>query len=301
LENVILNKDIVRIDQNAFNIMAEGVTTKAKVNLEVCEKLEYIGSYAFQGCEGIETLQLPKTIKSIGKYAFASTAAYTNFMEQAAKTENEADHYWISEGILIAAYVPSGKTEIRVPDGVKVIAGAVFCGWDNAYFPDDLTTLSASGVSKYNITYNIKELYLPEGLEIIDNMAFFRMSGIEKVDLPSTLRVIGDNSFGLCSALAEVSGGENLEEIGDGAFSYAESLKEFVMPESMQTVGSGVFEGCSALKTVYFPKNLATLGAAMFDSTCTSLTQVYFNASVRPRVYFVLGSLMQEVKVNYYK
>jgi len=301
LENVTLNKDVVRIDDNAFNILAEGITTKAKVNLEICEKLEYIGAYAFQGCEGIEAFHLPKTIKSVGEYAFASTAAYTNFMEQAAKAENEADRYLISEGVLLAAYIPEGETAIRVPEGVKVIAGAVFCGWDNPYIPEDLTTLSASGVSKYNITYSVKELYLPEGLESIDSMAFFRMSGVEKVVLPSTLRVIGKGAFGLCSEIVEVSGGENLEEIGDTAFSYAQSLKEFKMPESVQNVGISVFEGCSALKTVYLPEGLENPGSTLFDSSCTSLTQVYMNPAARPRVYFVLGSLAQQVQVNYYK
>ncbi len=301
LENIILNKELIRIDQNAFNILTDGMTTKAKVNLEVCENLEYIGSYAFQGCEGIETIHLPKNIKTIGEYAFVSTAAHTNFMEQAAKAENEADRYWISEGVLLAAYVAEGQTAIHVPSGVRLIAGAVFCGWDNAYIPDDLTTLSASGVSKYNISYNVKELYLPEGLEIIDSMAFFRMDCVEKVVLPSTLRVIGDNAFGLCANLSEISGGENLEEIGDYAFSYAESLKEFTMPDNVKAVGVGVFEGCSGLKTVYFPKNLENPGSVLFDSSCISLTQVYFNAAVRPRVYFVLGSLAQEVKVDYYK
>ena len=301
LENIVLNKDVIRIDQNAFNILAEGVTTKAKVNLEICEKLEYIGSYAFQGCEGIETISLPKSIKTIGEYAFAATAAYTNFMEKAAKAENEADRYWISEGVLLAAYVAEGQTAIHVPEGVRIIAGAVFCGWDNAYLPDDLTTLSASGVSKYNITYNVKELYLPEGLEVIDSMAFFRMDGVEKIVLPTTLRVIGSNAFGLCGTLAEISGGDNLEEIGDSAFSYAGSLKEFRMPANVKTVGISVFEGCSALKTVYFPETLENPGTALFDSSCTSLTQVYFNPAVRPRIYFVLGSLTQQVQVNYYK
>ena len=301
LENVILNKDLIRIDQNAFNIVVDGVTTTANVNIEICEKLEYIGSYAFQGCAGIETVSLPKTIKSIGEYAFSTTGAYVTFMEQAAKAENEADRYWISEGVLLGVYVADGQTEIHVPDGVRVIAGAVFCGWDDATVPDDLSVLGVTGITKYNITYNVKELYLPEGLEVIDSVAFFRMDSIEKLNLPSTLRVIGNNAFGLCTKISEISGGENLEEIGDSAFSNMASLKEYTMPETVKIVGESVFEGCSALKTVYFPKNLEVFGASLFDSSCTSLAQVYFNANVRPRIYFVLGSLSQAVKVDYYK
>ena len=301
LENVILNQDLIRIDQSAFNVLMDGITTKTKVNLEDCVNLEYIGAYAFQGCSGIETINLPESIESIGEYAFVSTKAYTDFMEQASKTEKEEDRYWISSGVLLAAYVAEGQEAIHVPEGIRMIAGGVFCGWDSPYIPEDLEELSPSGVTKYNITYSVKELYLPEGLEIIESVAFFRMDCVEKVVLPSTLQVIGANAFALCSKLSEISGGENLTEIRDSAFSNASSLKEFTIPSSVKTIGNSLFEGCSSLKTVYFPENLVDFGASMFDSSCTSLSQVYFNPAVRPYVYFVLGSLTHEVHVNYYK
>jgi hypothetical protein len=301
LENVILNKELVRIEQNAFNVVADGTTSKTKVNLEICENLKYVGAYAFQGCSGIETINLPETIESVGEYAFVSTKAYKDFMEQAAKAEKEEDRYWISSGVLLAAYVAEGQEAIHVPEGIRMIAGAVFCGWDSPYIPEDLKELAPSGVTKYNITYNVKELYLPEGLEIIESAAFFRMDCVEKVVLPSTLRVIGTNAFGLCSKLSEISGGENLEEIRDSAFSNASSLKEFTMPSSVKTVGNSLFEGCISLKTVHFSENLVDFGASMFDSSCVSLSQVYFNPAVRPYIYFVLGSLTHEVHVNYYK
>ena len=301
LTDVILNKDLVRIDQDAFNVFVDGMETSTKVNLEVCENLEYIGGYAFQGCKGIENISLPSSIKSIGEYAFMSTNAHTNFMEQAAKAEKEEDRYWISSGVLLGAYVAEGQTAIHVPDGVRIIAGAALCGWDNPYIPEDPSELSASGASKYNITYNIKELYLPEGLEAIENMAFFRMDCVEKVELPSTVRLIGSNAFGLCSSLTEISGGESLEEIGDYAFSYADSLTQFKMPAGVKKVGNSLFEGCASLKTVYFSENLVDIGASVFDSSCTALTQVYFNPSVRPHIYFVLGSISHGLSVNYYK
>ncbi|MBQ3489354.1 MAG: leucine-rich repeat domain-containing protein [Clostridia bacterium] len=300
LEDIVLNKDLISIDQTAFNIMVEGIDTKAKVNFNDCKNLEYIGSYAFQGCKGLETVNLPQSIKTVGEYAFSSTGAYTNFMEKASKSENEADRYWISNGVLLAAYVAEGQTAIHVPEGVKIISGAVFCGWDSAYIPDDLTGLSAAGVTKYNISYHVKELYLPEGLEIIEDRAFYRLDSVKKVVLPSSLRVIGASAFGLCSSLSDISGGTGLEEVREAAFSYNTSLKQFKFSPNVKTIGASIFEGCTALKTVYFPENLETPGIMLFDSTCTSLNQVYFNEAVRPRIYFVLGSLSHEVHVDYY-
>ena len=301
LKNITLNKDIVRIDDGAFNLLVSTTISSAKVNLEDCTKLEYIGSYAFQGCNGIEKVTLSPTVTHIGEYAFESTKAQTSFIEAAAKATEEKDRYWIVGDVLLSAYVAEGQTAVHIPEGVKIIAGSALCGWDSAYAPEDTTGLSDSGVSKFNITNKVTELYLPEGLESIGNMAFFRMACIETVDLPSTLRVIGANAFYFCTELANVTGGENLQELGDYAFCYCTSLTRFQIPDSVTELGANVFVGCSSLKTVYLPKTLEAPASSLFDETCSSLAQIYVNASVRPRIYFILGPLQQAINVDYYK
>ncbi len=301
LKNITLNKDIVRIDDGAFNLLVSNKISSAKVNLEDCTKLEYIGAYAFQGCNGIEELTLSSTVKHIGEYAFESTKAQTSFIEAAAKATEEKDRYWIVGNILLSAYVAEGQTAVHIPEGVKIIAGSALCGWDSAYAPEDTTGLSVSGISKFNISNKVTELYLPEGLETIGNMAFFRMACIETVDLPSTLRVIGSNAFYFCTELTGVTGGENLQELRDYAFCYCPSLTTFRIPDSVTELGANVFAGCSSLKTVHLPKALENPSASLFDESCTSLAQVYVNASVRPRIYFILGPLQQAVNVDYYK
>ncbi len=301
LKSITLNKDIVRIDDGAFNLLVSSKIASADVNLEDCTQLEYIGSYAFQGCNGIEDVVLPVSIKHIGEYAFESTKAQTNFIEAASKATEEKDRYWIVGNILLSAYVAEGQTAVHIPEGVKIIAGSALCGWDSAYAPEDTTGLSAAGASKFNITNKVTELYLPDGLEIIGNMAFFRMACIEKIDLPSTLTEIGSNAFYFCTKLAEVTGGENLKEINDYAFCFCASLTKFQVPENVDTLGANVFAGCSSLKTVYLPKTFDAPSASLFDESCTSLAQIFVNASIRPRIYFVLGPIQQAINVDYYK
>ena len=301
LKNITLNHDLIRVDDGAFNLFVTSAVASAKVNLENCTQLEYIGSYAFQGCYGIENLALPDSVTHIGEYAFESTKAQSNFFDAAAKATEEKDRYWIIGDILLGAYVAEGQTAIHIPEGVKIIAGSALGGWDSAYTPDDTEGLSASGASKYHITNNVTELYLPEGVEIIGNMAFFRMACLKKVDLPSTLRVIGANAFYYCTELAKVTGGEGVTEIGDAAFCYCASLTKYEMPESVKSLGANVFAACSSLKTVSLPRNIENPGSSLFDETCTSLTQIYVDKSVRARIYYVLGSLTQSISVDYYK
>lgn len=301
LKSITLNKDLVRIDNSAFNLLVSSRIARATVNIEDCTKLEYIGNYAFQGCAGIETLELPASVTTIGEYAFSYTQAQTNFLETAAKATEEKDRYWIQGDILLLAYIADGQTAIHVPDGVKIIAGGAFCGWDSVEVPSDTSNLLPSGVTKYNITYSVTELYLPESVEVIGSMAFFRMANVEKIELPSSIRVIGDSAFYLCSKLSSITGGENVQEIGDYAFCYCSSLTKITLPDNVTTLGANVFSGCSALKTVYLPKNMEYSGSTLFDESCSSLMQVYVNAAIRPRIYYVLGTLPQSISVDYYK
>ena len=66
-------------------------------------------------------------------------------------------------------------------------------------------------------------------------------------------------------------------------------------------MGTGVFSGCSALKTVRLPKVMENPGSLLFDESCSSLAQIYTDSAVRPRIYFILGSIPQSIKVDYYK
>ncbi|MBQ8497424.1 MAG: leucine-rich repeat domain-containing protein [Clostridia bacterium] len=302
LKNVTLPSTLTHIKDNAFNVYVEGIETLGAIDLSSCDGLIQIGNYAFYGCTGIETIDLPDTVTEVGEYAFAVTKAYDKFLETASKAEEEKDRYLISgDGILLAAFVADGQTALHIPEGVKMIAGSVFCGWDSAYVPSNTEGLSLSGVSKYNLTYSIKEVYLPEGLESIGNMAFFRMISLEKLDFPDSLRVIGMDAFGFCEALTSISGGNNVEEIQDYAFRYCASIPHFNFSSNTKTIGSNIFEGCASLQTVRFPKGVADIGSDIFSDACASLTQITISPEARPRIYSVLGTITQSVDVVYYE
>ena len=301
LREVTLPASLEIVSDNAFNVFVEGIDTPAKIDISVCEKLSYIGNYAFFGCKGLETIVLPDTVREIGEYAFGVTGAIDNFLEKASAAEDEKDRYLIlGDGILVTAYVADGQTAVNVPEGVKMIAGSAFCGWDNSFVPNDTEGLSHSGASKYNITFNVKTLTLPEGLEKIGNMAFFRMSELEKVVFPSTLTEIGSDAFGFCNALSSISGGENLETIGDIAFRYCDSIPHFSFSSNTKNIGDNIFEGCSSLQTVRLPEGLADPGTSLFNDACTSLSRVSLDKAARPRIYSILGTVMQSVDVVYY-
>lgn len=301
LKSVSLPSTLERIENNAFYVYSSSYTSQANISLENCSRLEYIGSYAFYGCTGIEKILLPESVDYVGAYAFAVTKAYDQFMESAKDKENENDRYLIvGDGVLLAAYVRNGQTSVTIPEGVRVIAGSAFCGWDTAYVPEDTSQLSTSGISKYNLSYQVTSVVLPSTLETICDSAFFRMMQITEIVFPESLTTIGNSAFSFCSSLSDISGGANIAEIGSDAFSFCTSLKFFRFSQNTVSIGAGVFAGCSALEGVYFPQGLAFIGEEQFADGCTSLVEIRISPEARPRIYSITGNLSQNIQVNYY-
>lgn len=299
LQTVTLPSTLERIEESAFYVYTDGYSSQTAVSLENCTRLEYVGNYAFYGCQGMDEIWLPDSVDYVGAYAFAVTGAYDGFLES-VKDAEDAQFFVVGDGVLITAYVPNGVTSVEIPEGIKIVGGAALCGWDTAYIPADDEELSISGRSKYNLSYKVQQLSLPSTVETICDSAFFRMTKIQEIVLPDSLKYIGASAFAYCENLSELTGGMNVEQVGDNAFSYCTSIGSFHFYPNTVKIGNGVFAGCSALVTVEFPEELAYPGEDMFTDGCTALREIYLAPEARPRIYTIVGSITQDVRVRYY-
>ena len=300
LKSVTLPSTLVSISDNAFNVYMEGAETAVAVDLSACRALESIGHYAFYGCSGITEMDLPETVNYVGEYAFAMTGAQTKFF---ADHEGQAENDFLitGDGVLLFAYIADEKTEIIIPDGVKVIAGAAFSGWDTAIVPENVDQLSASGKTKYNLSYTITSITLPDTLEAICGSAFYRVLGVKSLVLPESLTFVDSYAFAFCEGLTSLSGGGNIEKIGDYAFYYCKSIPAFRFSSNTKEIGDSVFNGCAALKTVYFPENAEFIGENIFAEGCSSLTGINLAQKEKSRIYAIVGAMTGNLKVAYYE
>jgi hypothetical protein len=123
-----------------------------------------------------------------------------------------------------------------------------------------------------------------------------------EVVIPDDIRAIVGGAFDDCPHVISVTASENAApiEIHLYAFNGATSLETVNLPNLTAMYGSA-FEDCPALKTVYLPTSFDVPTASLFDESCTALSKVYVNASVRPCIYFLLGPIQQTISVDYYK
>lgn len=162
----------------------------------VPEGVVSIAKRAFQACKFLKTLSLPKSLSNIEKDLVSSWA----------QEVSPFVYSWSISKIEVAA----GNTTYKSVDGVVLTA--------------DGKQLVVCPVGK---TGDVNGLYtIPNGVEIITNVAFSTNIKIKKLIFPTTLKEIKPYAFYRCYELMTVTIPKSVTEIGVSAFSACEKLTE---------------------------------------------------------------------------
>ena len=220
-----------------------------------------VGNVAFENCKKLETLEMPSGIR-FGERVFAGC-------------ENLADEngFFIHEGVL-RAYFGSSET-VTIPAGTKVIEPDIFS-----------VSYSTNPGNK-----NIREVYLPEGLEEIGHGAFSNCDLLESIVIPKSVHTIGYGAFQGCDHLANVTLPHTVTNMGDDVFSGCRRLadengfaafnnvlfgffggeRQVEVPEGIVEISRGCFKKMG-VQQVKLPTSLRKLGAAF--TGCDMLEEI---------------------------
>ena len=178
---------------------------------------------------------------------------------------------------------------------------------------------------------HIKEVIIPEGVEMINMYAFAGMDGLEKVVLPSTLKQIGVGAFMDCPKLKEVQGLEyvqlinqdafrntglqeaklsNVIAVGNYAFANSRLGGRLELPATAQSIGAYAFSGIRDIDTLVIKASTVKLGEGAFanDESLTNIPTI--NAANIPEGLFlgdknlsaiVLGKDVESIDRNAFK
>lgn len=175
LQNVAIPEGVTEIGQ--FSFARSSVT-----QVTVPEGVTAIGYGAFYHCDALTEVTLPQTTELVEPKAFEHTAWVANFREEAE------EDFLISGGVLVA--YAGTDARVRIPEGVRVIAGEVFEGH-----------------------YEITEVYLPDSLVSIGEAAFENCRCISTVHFNNQIKQIKDRAFAN-THLSEVILPAAIEELG---------------------------------------------------------------------------------------
>lgn len=116
---------------------------------------------------------------------------------------------------------------------------------------------------------NVEVVFLPDGLEEIQNKAFESCHKLRQINFPEGLKRLGRWSFQGCHSLLALALPESLEIIDGYAFDECSSLTEVQMPKQMHNIGAYAFAETS-ISHIKIPEGIKCLSNSLFYG-CTNL------------------------------
>ena len=201
-----------------------GIGTCTDTELRIPEEynglpVKEVKGLAFARLEDIVSVNIPRTITFMGRFAFGYLKSLEKVYYNATNCVDLAD--WGAD-----VFMNSGEEK-----GLTVTAGK-----DVEHIPANLFNFKQS--SSRNNCF-VKQLTVEDGsvCRSIGRRAFY-YANITELVLPDSIEIIGDGAFRGCKILKKVMLGNNVKEIGEQAFYYCDNLAEINIPDSIIKLGS---------------------------------------------------------------
>ena len=122
----------------------------------------------------------------------------------------------------------------------------------------------------------LKEVNLPDSIEIIGKSAFYGCTALESIAIPEGVKTIDPYAFFGCTALKSAILSEGLEYIDEYAFANCTSLGEISIPASTYNLGFSALGGCTALENIEVAAsnpNYKSVDGNLYNKDATVLLQ----------------------------
>lgn len=217
-----------------------------------------IGSRAFEGCQHLQTAEMPLGVRSIGEGAFINCK---NLKE--IRLPNSIDSFnlraisWCNS--LERIYLPKSIKEFLDTDIIECdelknfcvdISNPYFCSVDGVIFNKEKTILIRYPPGKKETSYSV-----PESVLIIGEYAFGNCKNLININLPKGLKYICDHAFECCSKLESVNIPEFVYYIGSCVFTNCFNLNDIIIPHSVKRIEHFCSEECRSLTLIKTNEN----------------------------------------------
>ena len=155
--------------------------------------------------------------------------------------------YHLSNGKAVLTAYNGNETSVVIPNKIE--------GYE---------VYSLNGTFSNHLT--LKEVIIEDGIQEIDENAFFNCPNLEKVILPKSLTRIGQHAFENCILLKAISFPKTLEIIEGWAFNNTD-LRKAIIPASVYYIGSYSFSNNTNLKSLVIQSSDTMIYTYAFENT----------------------------------
>ncbi len=217
----------------------------------------------FYQCNGLISVIIPGSVKSIGDYAFRYCRNLIT-VTLGSGVESIGSRTF---------YECTSLTTITLPDSLNSIGEYAFYGCSvlkSVTIPDEVKT-----INEYAFAYcfGLTSLTIGSGVESIGSYAFRDCRSLTSVTIPDNVVSIGNYAFYFCLSLISIEIGGGVESIGDYAFRNCQSLISVTIPDNVENIGDFAFYYCISLTSIKIGSGVESIGESTF-SYCTSLASI---------------------------
>ena len=254
-----------------------------------------IGAFAFNNCDGINSVTIPEGVTTIQYCAFGDCFNLTSVtLPNSLKEIGEAafvrctnlSSILIPEGVVVIDGFPfeecTGIASIAVDEANKVFDSRDNCnaiirtenneiikGCQNTIIPSSVTSI---GYMSFEKNPYLKKISIPDGVRTIGELAFWGCEGMASITISNNVSSIGKSAFAGCISLTSITIPEGITEIKDSTFYACFGLTSVTIPNSVTIIGSYAFDSCP-FSTIEIPNNVTTIGGYAFAG-CSNLSSI---------------------------
>ena len=203
----------------------------------------------------VTKLEIPETVAYIGAYAFYNCTGIKSVSVGYNVREIGEDAFFGCTGLTGGVYITN------LPNWCKISFATPA---SNPLFYAKNLYLGGS---------RVEQLVILDGIEIINDYAFYNCTSLASVVIADSVKIIGDGAFGNCTKLTSVSIGNGVTSIGNNAFNGCKELISAIIPDNVTSIGDGAFYNCAGLISVLIGKGVESIGENAFYG-CLSLSDV---------------------------
>ena len=116
----------------------------------------------------------------------------------------------------------------------------------------------------------LQTITLPNTLEAIENMAFYKCTALKNITIPDSVYYVGQSVFVGCTSLTDIKISKNIKKLNSDFMSECTAIQKIEVPNGVESLEYDCFYGCTSLKNVSLPNTLKKINKDAFHN-CTSL------------------------------
>ena len=237
---VIISNGVTSIGDNAF------VNDKALKNCQIAGSVTSIGRSAFSKT-GLEKMELPEGVQKVSRYAFSQNYELKHLYIPASVTDLAG---WFA---FACSYILDFQVSPNNPN---------YCSVGGVLFDKSMKTLIFYPVGNPATTYNI-----PEGVEVIEEIAFYRAENLRSVTFPSSLKTIKHSAFEYSKNLESVDIPGSVSRIEHETFGSCYKLSDVSLHECLTYIGEEAFDYCKELSVVEITRTVTEIHKDAFKNS----------------------------------